>query len=61
MYGRRACIGGVCVWLGACMAGGVHGRGHAWQGEGACMTGGICGIRSMNGRSVCTLLECILV
>ena len=27
-----------------CMTGGVHGRGHAWQGrhalQGACMTGG---------------------
>ena len=28
-------------WQGACMAGGMHGRGHAWQG--ACMAGGMNG------------------
>ena len=48
--------GGVCVWQGgvhsrgACMAGGMHGRGHAWQGcawQGrvACMAGGMHGVR----------------
>ena len=51
--------------------GGVHGRGHVWQGEGACMVGGVhathapspghCEIRSVNARAVRILLECILV
>ena len=27
-----------CAWQGACMAGGMHGRGHAWWG--VCMAGG---------------------
>ena len=54
------------VWWGACEAGGVHGRGHVWQGAciaeghawqggmhggGACMAwGGMPGIRSISGR-----------
>ena len=33
--------GALCVvWGGACMAGCVHGGGHAWQG--ACIVGGMC-------------------
>ena len=31
------------VWQGACMAGGMHGRGHVWQGhawQGVCIAGG---------------------
>ena len=80
--------GGMCgeggVWQsGVCVVGGMHGRGHVWQG--ACMVrgvhgmGGICGrgmhSRGMHGwgggrawqerrplqRTVCILLECILV
>ena len=43
---------------GACMAGGMHGGGHAWQegmcGRGACMAGGMHGgyyeVRSRSGR-----------
>ena len=31
-------VQGVCMAGGACMVGGVHGRGHAWQG--ACVSGG---------------------
>ena len=30
-----------CPQEGACMAGGMHGRGHAWQG--GCMAGGMHG------------------
>ena len=40
------CGRGVCV-VGACVAGGMHGRGHAWQGgmhgRGACVAGGMHG------------------
>ena len=46
-------LAGVCVVLGACMVGGMCGRGHAWQGT--CMTGGV------NERAVHILLEYILV
>ena len=35
------------AWQGACMTGGVHGGGHAWQGcvhgGGGCMAGGVHG------------------
>ena len=58
----RACVGGVC------MAGGVRGRGHAWQGvrgRGACVAGGghVCQILrdTVNEWAVRILLECILV
>ena len=37
MYGKGACVAEE-VYGGKCMAGGVHGRGHVWQG--ACMVGG---------------------
>ena len=44
---------GVCMAGGACMAGGgVHGRGHALQGE-ACIAGGACMAGGMHGRGVC--------
>ena len=41
MVGGHACVAGVCAWPGGvrgwgCMAGGMCGRGHVWQG--ACMT-----------------------
>ena len=32
-------VGGMCG-RGACVAGSMHGRGHAWQG--ACMAGRVC-------------------
>ena len=34
--GGHACPGGVCAWV-ACMAGGVHGRGHVCPGGGGVM------------------------
>ena len=38
---------------GACVVGGMHGRGHAWQGSvhgrGVCMAGGVHGMGSMHG------------
>ena len=54
---RRLCfyrclsVGGACMvggpaWQGACMAGGMRGRGHAWQEvcmAGACVVWGVCG------------------
>ena len=36
--------GGGCAWQGVCMAGGMCGRGHAWQGD-------VCGGGGMHGRS----------
>ena len=39
--------GGMCG-RGACVAGGMHGRGRAYMAEGACMAGGVC------GRGACT-------
>ena len=33
---------------GACVVGGMHGRGHVWQG--ACMAGGVHGGEGMRGR-----------
>ena len=71
----QACVKN-SVHSGACMAGSMHGREHAWQG--ACMAGGMCGggcawLRAcMAGghawqerwplqQMVCILLECILV
>ena len=45
--GRGHVHGRGCAWQGACVEGGVHGRGgHAWQGvcvwqRGACMAGGM--------------------
>ena len=48
VHGRGAMCGGGMhgregghAWRGACMVGGMHGRGHAWQG--ACVVGGIHG------------------
>ena len=41
MHGRGACV------VGACMAGGVHGRGHAWH---ACPLDRYYETRSMSGR-----------
>ena len=38
VHGGRAFVAGWPVWQGACVAGGVHVRGCAWQG-GACMMG----------------------
>ena len=35
---QEFCPWGARAWQGACMAGGMHGRGHAWWG--ACMVGG---------------------
>ena len=64
------------VWWGACMARGMHGRGHAWQGGmcvgrhawwGACVVGCACMppqqiLRdTVNEWAVGILLECILV
>ena len=49
-------MAGRLMWGGACMAGGVHGgvhgRGHVWQG--ACVAGGMHG-RGMCGRGVCVV------
>ena len=37
-----------CAWQGAFIAGGMHGRGHAWQG--ACMAEEMCMVGGMHGR-----------
>ena len=66
---RGVCMAGGHVWLGACMAGCMHGRGcawpqghawpggHAWlrdmHGRGACMAGGVHGLRGMHGQGAC--------
>ena len=56
-----------CAWQGVCMAGGlrggghawqgVHGGGHAWQGgvcgRGACVAGGVHGRGGMHVRGAC--------
>ena len=43
--------GGACMAEGACMTGGKHGRGHAWQGwEGACMAGGHAWQEGVHGK-----------
>ena len=56
--GVCACLGCVCVWLGACMPGGVNAWGcaclggmHAWgvHGRWACVVGGVHG----RGEGVC--------
>ena len=68
---------GACGVEGACVAGGMHGRGHAWwggmHGKGACVVGecawqGACVTqghawqeRRPLQRAVRILLECILV
>ena len=49
------CGSGACMARGVCMAGGVHGRGHAWHGgvahgRGTCMVGGV------HGRVACMAL-----
>ena len=57
------------VEMGACVAGGVHGRGRGVHGRGACMAGGVHAtytpghyeIQLINARAVRILLECILV
>ena len=44
MHGRGMCGRGACMVGGACMAGGMHGKGRAWQegmhGMVGCMVGG---------------------
>ena len=53
--GHSAHGGGGRAWRGACMAGGVHGRGHAWWGcawQGACVAGGMHG-GGVHGRGAC--------
>ena len=49
-----ACMAGRHAWQGACMAGGMHGGGHAWQGwhawQGVCMVGGCVVVGGMCGR-----------
>ena len=53
MHGRGACMAGGHAWCGeAYVAGGVHSRGHVWQGDmhgrlGMCGRGG-----GMHGRGV---------
>ena len=60
-------VRGMCGREHACVAGGVHGGGHAWQGVcmvGMCMVEGVHGgiLRdTVNERAVRILLECILV
>ena len=76
MDGEGACMSWGHAWQRVCMAGGVHGRGHAWQGsmcgggcawQGACMAvgGHACPWQilqdTVNEQEVCILLECILV
>ena len=76
MHGREACMVGSCMagrhaWWGACIVGGMHGRGHVWRQD---MHGGGCvwyacplplplpTIRdTVNERVVRILLECIPV
>ena len=40
MAGRHAWQGSICGGGGACVAGGMHGRGYAWWG--ACVVGDAC-------------------
>ena len=47
MYGRGTCMVGWHALQGACMAGGMHGRGHAWWG--ACIVGGMHGKGGVHG------------
>ena len=79
MHGGACMVGGgehawwgACMARGACMAGGMYGKGactaggHVWQGAcvagGSCMAGGHAWLLHMvNERAVCILLECILV
>ena len=52
LFTGGACVPGVCVWLGACMPGGVHAWGCAClgvHGRGACVVGGV---HSQGGGSV---------
>ena len=61
MHGREwACMAG-----GACMTGGVHGRGHLWQGirvwQRVCVVGACVQERRPLKRALRILLECILV
>ena len=52
------CGRGGHAWQEACMAGGVHGRGHVWH---ACPPRQILRVRhTVNEWAVCILLECIL-
>ena len=65
MYGKGGhAWQGACVVVEECMAGGMHGREHAWQG-GMCGKGGKGGHawqeRRPLQRMVSILLECILV
>ena len=51
--GRVACIAGGHAWqVGACMAGGMCGRGCAWWGR-ACVAGG------MHSMGTCTVGACV--
>ena len=68
MHGS-ACVAMGHTWQGACMAGGVHGRG-GMCGRGACMVGGhvltggcacMAGEMATAADSTQILLECILV
>ena len=49
--------GGVCGQRGACMAGGMCGRGVCMAG--GCMVGGMCGRGGMRGRGVCMAGGCM--
>ena len=44
------------VWWGVCMVGGMHGRGHAWQGR-AWWWGGACVVRGCVWQGVCMVGE----
>ena len=59
-----------CPGGGACVAGGMHGRGHVWQGAcmagGACVAwgpcmvgGGMCGREGVHGRGACVVGGCV--
>ena len=69
-------MAGGCAWWGVCMVGGMHDRGHTWQGGmhgkrggvcgggcmvGVCVAGGVRAWHTVNERAVRILLECILV
>ena len=58
MYGM--CDRG-CAWQEACVAGGMHWREHVWQGVMGGRGGHVWRERPPLQRTVCILLECILV
>ena len=53
---EEACMARGMHWGGACMVGGMHGRGHAWQG--ACMAGGMHG-RGHAWQGACMVGACM--